>query len=310
MLKPIMENQGNETNVPQPDPDSQNTNAQDPAVVPVQPAQPIEQSAPTPPANLPVAPPATVTAVEPSSPSSDNVPNAGPASPSIPTEWPGAFKAYKPSKTVVSANMSTIATLIAIMIGSYIVYFIILIATKKIISRYVVELLYQLVEVMVFGALTYALIQGVKGNKPTTSEAYSVAVKRWVHLILAALLVDIITLVSLVLLIVPFFFVFPRVLFTSYYILDQNMGPVQALKTSWAQTKGNVGKVYGLIGVFILIAIPSITIIGVIATVYFLVMYAAASPMLYLYMVNKHSNAPLAPSTTPSVSPAPPPAAA
>jgi hypothetical protein len=69
------------------------------------------------------------------------------------------------------------------------------------------------------------------------------------------------------------------------------MSPIEAIKASWAATEHHISKVYGIIGVNILIALISITIIGILATIYFAVMYIAAVPILYSFLIaNKTSS--------------------
>jgi hypothetical protein len=311
MLKSIMDNQDNTAVPPQeasesspPNPPVDPAPSPQPPVDPTPPAQPEPATPPAEPAaNLPVAPPVAVGSSEPAA-----QPVATPASSM--SEWPGAFKIYKTSKSAVMLNMGTLLSLIGILLGAYIVYFIILIVTRNIINHFIVELLFDIVIFAYSGSIIYTCVEGVKGNKVTTSEAFSIVTKRGLNIVVALVLTEIITIISIILLIVPFFFVFPRLVLTIYYIVDQDMGPIKAMQASWEHTKGNVGKVYGMIGVFILILLPSITIIGILATLYFGFMYYAAYAVLYVYIINKQSGAsanltPPAAPAAPSINPAP-----
>lgn len=306
MLKSIMEDQNSNT----PPPAAPNTNPQVvPPVVVSQPTQPVAPTAPATPVT-PAAPPQV--SVVTSSPSTGQpnaaTPNVAPTGPL--TEWPGAFKIYKISKAAIMLNVGAMIGLVAIEIGLVILYLILLIVTRHSINRIFIELPYDLVTFLFSGAVVYATIQGAKGNKITIGQAFSVALKKWVNLILASVLLGITVGASIVLLIIPFFFVFPRLLLTTYYVIDQDMGPVQALQASWDQTKGNVSKIYGIIGVGILIVLPVITIIGILLTWYLGFMYYAAFAILYLYIRGKQSGvAPSAtiaqPPITPGVAPTP-----
>jgi hypothetical protein len=299
MLKSIMEDQNNNT----PPPTAPNTNPQDPPVVVSQPAQPIAPTAPA----TPAAPPPQVSVVT-SSPSTGQPntapPNAAPTGPL--TEWPGAFKIYKISKAAVMLNLGVIIGLIAITFGAAIVYFILVAVTKATI----LELPYDLVNIMLTGALLYGLLQSAKGNKVSIGQAYSAVVKKWINLIIVSIMMVVILGISIILFVIPFFFVWPRHFCTFLNVLDQDMGPVQALQASWEQTKGNSGKIYGILGVSLLIILPSITIIGILATIYLGLMYYASSAILYLYLINKHSGGSASPSiaqppVTPGVAPTP-----
>jgi len=68
---------------------------------------------------------------------------------------------------------------------------------------------------------------------------------------------------------------------------NPKMSGTEALSRSWDMTKGHMGKIFGIIGVSILMLLPVITIVGIIATVILLVLYAAAMPVLYNYLVGK-----------------------
>jgi hypothetical protein len=307
MLKSTMEEQNNNTG---PQQDIQDTNPPsptpaDPPIVTVQPAQPIEKTAPVNNINLPAAPQVSVGGAA-SGNQSNATPN--PAATSITSDWPGAFKIYKTSKAAVQFNLSTMLGLIAINIGLFIIYFIALAVTRHSISKYIVRLIVDIINFMLYGAIAYTCLQGVKNTKTTVSEALSVAFKKWLYIAITSIIVTIILLVSLILFVVPFFFVAPRLTFAIYNIINLNMDPIKAVQTSWEQTRGNVGKIYGIIGVFILIVLPSITIIGIVATLYLGLMYYASYAILYMYILNKQSGTHLAtpPSASaPSINPAP-----
>jgi hypothetical protein len=63
------------------------------------------------------------------------------------------------------------------------------------------------------------------------------------------------------------------------------MDAVEAYKASWNATKGHGSKIWGLIGVTALFALLMIVVIGV----YFIIMYAAAFALFYLYITTSSS---------------------
>jgi membrane-anchored glycerophosphoryl diester phosphodiesterase (GDPDase) len=105
------------------------------------------------------------------------------------------------------------------------------------------------------------------------------------------LLLWVVLSLSLLLFVIPFFFVLPRLVLSPYYLVNQNLGPIAALKASWEKTKGHSGKVWGIIGVNILFVLLCVTIIGIPVALYLLFMYASASPVLY-YWINRQSTQP------------------
>ena len=65
------------------------------------------------------------------------------------------------------------------------------------------------------------------------------------------------------------------------------MDVMEAYKASWDATKGNLRKILAIIGVYLLMILPVITIIGVLATIYFTFTYAAVYALLYEYLKDK-----------------------
>jgi uncharacterized membrane protein len=112
---------------------------------------------------------------------------------------------------------------------------------------------------------------------------------------------------SAVLFIIPVFFVLPRLALAYYFLIDKHMGVIEAYKASWHATKGNAGKVWGIIGATILMALLMITIIGIPFSIYFLIMYSAVFAVLYEFLGKTQPTAPAAPA--PAAVPAAPAAA-
>jgi uncharacterized membrane protein len=66
---------------------------------------------------------------------------------------------------------------------------------------------------------------------------------------------------GMILLLVPGIIVILRSFFTQYFIVDKNMGPIEAIKASWTLTKGKYNQMIGLLLIIILCGL--IPIIGV-----------------------------------------------
>lgn len=95
------------------------------------------------------------------------------------------------------------------------------------------------------------------------------------------ILTGLILLASLALLIIPFFFVLPRIILAGYYLIDRDMGIVESLKASAADYKAHKG-VWGIIGVALLMALASvIPFIGWIISNTLLFLYNAAAGIRY-----------------------------
>ena len=194
--------------------------------------------------------------------------------------WPGAFGIYNTSKKAILYNLLPILGLFAIAYG---VNTFLSLVLKGIFFN----ILILLMTIPVSATLVYATLESVKGNTLNIGEAFSKTFSKAIDLIIASILMGIIAFVSIILFVVPFFFIFPRIYLTLFYILDKDMDAISALKSSWEDTRGSLGKIYGILGVTLLIFLPSITIIGIIATVYFNLMYYAASAILYMHLTKQ-----------------------
>ena len=202
--------------------------------------------------------------------------NASSAVPSVPASWPGAFGLFKHSKKAVKQNLGT---LVVIWLLSILVSIILDTALKRpgSAASYVMDSL-----ATAAFALTY--LAGIRGETISTGEALNKALPFWLKMIGLNILVVLSVIGSILLLVIPFFFVLPRLVLANYFLVDQNMGIIDAYKASWAATKGHAGNVWGIIGVTILMALAAVTIIGIPFAIYWLVMYSASFAILYEFL--------------------------
>ena len=188
------------TNPPQ---NSPNLNEQNPPATAV---QPVVSAEPGNGVNAPAPDPTEVTQV--------NISNPGSAA--LLSDWPGAFKLYKISKEAIKLNLKTIIGLIGVSIGLFVVYDIFAFVVKAVLVKDLLELIYTLASYVITAAIVFTTIESVKGNKISISEAYNKVFAKWLNIILVSILTSLIALVSLVLLIVPFFFIcFPSFMMAS-----------------------------------------------------------------------------------------------
>jgi hypothetical protein len=256
------------------------TNVTPPPVPPSPPAPTPAAAAPTPPAPpTPVAPP---------------IAPASTPLPSVPDTWPGATGLYKYSKQVVKVNLRTVVTiwLLDLLISS-------IIGWKFSFIGHVIALI---IGSLATAAYTFTYLASLRGEKMSIGQALSSALPVWLKMIGLTILIAVSIIVSVLLLIVPFFFVLPRLTLSPYFLIDKKMGVLEAYKASWHATKGNVGKVWGIILLTIAMALLFITIIGIPFSIYFLIMYNAAFVVLYKFLEKAPTSA--APA---AVTPATPP---
>jgi hypothetical protein len=241
--------------------------------------EPVQSQTPLPP--LPQAAPISLAALPAPAAGQDLTTPDG-----ILAQWPGAFKLYKPSKAAVMLNLAPILYIYAITLALNIVYTFATRNLKLTLPALALRIIYEIVVIILSAGIVYATIAGIRGKKVTLSDILNTVFKKALNIVAVSILMVIILLVSFVLLIIPVFFTMPRVVLALYFVLDQDLDPIEAIKASWECTKASEGKFYGILGVCLLIALPIITIIGILATIYFGLMYSAAFALFYAYLLN------------------------
>lgn len=192
-------------------------------------------------------------------------------------KWPGAFGVYKDSKAAIMLNLVPIVELLLInIVANIVLRFIPFIGwiASLLISVFVATCVYQL------------YLAGVNGKTLDLSKVIDGSKRIYLNMLLAIVLIWL-TCLSFLLLIIPGLILVPRIIMTPYFVIDKKLDAIEAYKASWHATKGHVGKIYGIIGVTVLMILPSITIIGILLTIYWVVLYSAASAILYKYITNK-----------------------
>jgi len=226
-------------------------------------------------------------------------PVAAPAAiiPPVPEgQWPGAWGAYKYSRDAVKFNLMPYLLLLIIP------YAISLVFSFLGLPRAVDNFISSIVNIVFTVATTIVLLAAVRRAKVDvqTSLKKSLTVLSFEAYILQ-LLLGLIIVGSVLCFIIPFFFIAPRISLAMYYLVDQRLGVIGSLKASWYGTKGHVGKIYGTIGASIAMFLLVFTIIGIPFAVYFLFMYSAVIPVLYMHILKNPKPEAAAPVAAPAV---------
>lgn len=213
-----------------------------------------------------------------------------------PSTWPGAFGAYKYSKAAVMQNIGTLI----------IIYIIVAIidGIAQSVLKNTGGLISFLINGLAMASYVLVFLAGIRGQKLSIGDAISKALPYWLKMLGLLIVVGLSLVISFLLLVIPFFFVLPRLSLAYYFLVDKNMGIMEAYKASWEATKGHSGKVWGIIGATFLMVLLMITIIGIPFSIYFLIMYSGAYAVFYEFL-NKGGK----PAAAPAVS-APAPTAA
>lgn len=195
----------------------------------------------------------------------------------LPKDWPGAFDLYKYSKNAVYFNWQTILVLYLVML--------VLGAATYPFPPITGNILSFIISAVGTVALTITIFGSFKGKAIEIGHAISASWPYVINMLILQILVAITCVASLIAFIIPFFFIAPRFAIASYYVVDKKMGAIEAYKASWNDTRGHVSKVYGIVGVSILMALLLITVIGIPFALYLLFFYSGAFAILYKHVV-------------------------
>jgi uncharacterized membrane protein len=122
------------------------------------------------------------------------------------------------------------------------------------------------------GFLNIALLV-INGKKPGVADLFNRYSLIWKYIVIS-ILTSILCIIGLILLIIPGIYIGLRLMFATNLIVDKNLGPVVAMKKSWAITEGSAWQLFlfGLMGagvcilgalvfgIGILVAIPVVTL--------------------------------------------------
>ena len=224
-------------------------------------------------------------------------PSAGSVQPlePVPMNWPGAFGLLKYSTAAVLHNIKPYLGILGLSILAAIAGNI---ADGKdgqatSLQGVVVTILVNLFSILLSAAITLVIIAGVKRQKISIDGSLRQGLSFFVSYFALSLLKGLISVVSFVLLVVPAFFIIPRLALAEYYLLDGKLDVIEALKASWEATRGNVGKVWGIFGASVVFALIFLTIIGIPVAIYLSIMYSDAYALLYFSLLKQQPATPM-----------------
>lgn len=110
-------------------------------------------------------------------------------------------------------------------------------------AQVIVEIIGTLVELMLDMGVIVITLKLVAGEKSEFSDLFSRA-GYVLHYLAAAVIVGVMVVLGLVFLIVPGIYVGIRLSFFGYYIVDEGVGPLDALQKSWDLTRGVVMELF------------------------------------------------------------------
>lgn len=132
------------------------------------------------------------------------------------------------------------------------------------------------------GLVTFSLRTHDAVEKVTLKDLWNPTPFLWY--VISQFLVGVIVLVGLVLLIIPGVIAMLGLMFSSYLIIDKNLGPIEAIKESWRMTKGHKMQLFLLV-----LALIGINILGFLALFVGLIVSVPISMLAVAHVYRKLS---------------------
>ncbi|MEO7110708.1 MAG: hypothetical protein ABI183_09740 [Polyangiaceae bacterium] len=128
--------------------------------------------------------------------------------------------------------------------------------------------------------LIRVFVTAARGGQPNIGDLFSGGGKMF-HILATQILMGLAILLGFILLIVPGIILALGLAYSNYFVADANLGPIDAMKASWAATNGSKGKLFlfGFVAIFIMIGGIIACCIGVLPAAALL---ALAQAMIYV----------------------------
>ena len=116
---------------------------------------------------------------------------------------------------------------------------------------------------VLYGA-AYAFLRAVRGQRPEVADLFVPFQRVYVSAVLANLIVTVIVVIGLILLVIPGIFLGVRLSLVPFIVVDEQLGPFQAIEASWKRTSGHCWSLLGcgVLGVLIIIVGLILLIVG------------------------------------------------
>jgi hypothetical protein len=129
-------------------------------------------------------------------------------------------------------------------------------------------------------SVNWVFLKAVRREKIEIKDMFSVFERNYWNAVIAALVTTVIVIIGLFMLIVPGIIFACRLAFVPYLVIDEKMEAMEALKASWAMTRGHGWTIFfmGLLAFLIVIAGLIVLIFGVLISAMWI---SAAFAILY-----------------------------
>ncbi|HLC92054.1 MAG TPA: hypothetical protein VJC09_03295 [Candidatus Saccharimonadales bacterium] len=136
---------------------------------------------------------------------------------------------------------------------------------------------------LIIRAMLYALqLEVAKGKTPELADIWQVGKKYWLRLLGLGIVVSVFVIGGLFLLIVPGLIMLRRYFLSPYVLIEKDTSISEAMRISAEISKPYSGSIWGIIGVSILLSLPSfIPVIGSIVSFVLAMLYSVAPALRY-----------------------------
>ena len=231
----------------------------------------------------------------------------GPATPQIPepitpTEIGSAFSLFNPSIAALKLNLKAYLGVYGVIVLMGIIVGIMsaaggsietngqvvagaqtaLNATALILGLFIVVL-----SLILGPAITYVQVQSAKGIRVSLGDALRTGAKFILRYIGLNILVSLLIMGGLLLFVIHGIIMIRRYFLSANVMIDKNVGILEAMRQSAALSKPHSGKIWGIVGVYILTYLPSfVPIIGSIVSAVLQFLYSFAPAIRYVQLDN------------------------
>jgi hypothetical protein len=204
-----------------------------------------------------------------------------------PKEWPGALNAYSDTLERLKKNNKPALLFLGVTLAASVFSLLLQPDVSPREREYVnyADLMYF---VFLLAVPTYAL--AVADNKLISAkQAMRFSFMKFFSLIIAFILTGLIVGVSVLLFIIPAIWTIAWLYLAAYAVVDKDLGPINALKESKRLAAEHKGKVWGVIGVGLLVSIGAgvlgfIPLVGDVAAMAATLWAAASAALLYRWL--------------------------
>ena len=211
------------------------------------------------------------------------------------TEWPGAFETFEQAFRAIPRNLRPLLYYLGVLLACQIV--IIAVTGKLPAGGYHIHsrgqdgagVLISLVSLVLLPYLARYELSLAKGKAVRASELLKPDFRLYVDLILALILGGLVMIGGALPLLIPLIWVIPAVSLLIFVVVDQDMGPWIALKESFRLSQDNKSKIWGMLGVSLLLAVVGsivniIPVVGLLASAAIGVVSQVALARLYFWL--------------------------